>query len=65
VAKPLRKQDLKRLTDRLYRTVLSRPATNEEKRAGQAFLTGQSDLNAAAKDMYWALLVCPEFQFIQ
>jgi hypothetical protein len=65
VAKPLRKQDLKRLTDRLYRTVLSRPASSEEKRLGQAFLAGQPDLTDGVKDMLWALLVCPEFAFIQ
>ncbi len=65
VAKPLRKQDLKRLTDRLYRAVLSRPASSAEKRLGQAFLSTQPDLTDGVKDMFWALIVSPEFQFIQ
>ena len=32
VAKPLRKQDLKRLVDRLYRSVLSRPPSQQGRR---------------------------------
>jgi hypothetical protein len=65
VVKPLRKQDLKKLIDRLYRIVLSRPASNDEKRIGQAFLAGESSLNDGVKDVYWTLVVSPEFQFIR
>ena len=65
LAKPLRKQDLKRLTDKIYRNVLSRPASNDEKRLGQALLSGSAELADGVKDMYWALLVSPEFQFIK
>jgi hypothetical protein len=65
LAKPLRKQDLKRLTDKIYRSVLSRPASNDEKRLGQALLSGAAELSDGVKDMYWALLVSPEFQFIK
>ncbi len=64
IAKPPRQPDLKRLTDQLYRRVLSRPASNEEKRLGQALLAG-GDLPDGLGDMYWALLVSPEFQFIK
>ena len=65
-AKPLRKQqDPKRLTDRLYHMVLSRPASSEEKRLGQLFLTNQLELADGVKDMYWALFLSPEFQFIK
>jgi hypothetical protein len=65
LAKPLRNQDLKKLTDRVYRSVLSRPASSEEKRLGQALLAGSAELSEGARDMYWALLASPEFQFIK
>jgi hypothetical protein len=64
-AKPLRKQDLKRLTDRLYHMVLSRPATSDERRLGQLFLASEQELDEAVRDMYWVLFASPEFQFIK
>ncbi len=49
LAKPLRNQDLKKLTDRVYRSVLSRPASSEEKRLGQALLAGSAELSEGAQ----------------
>lgn len=58
IAKPPRQPDLKRLTDQLYRRVLSRPASNEEKRLGQALLAG-GDLPDGLGDMYWCSWSAP------
>ncbi len=65
VARPPRQPDLKKLTDKIYRSVLSRPPTNDEKRLGQALLSGSPELADGLADMYWALLVSPEFQYIK
>ncbi len=58
-------QSERRLVDRLYRTVLSRPATVAEKNAGRVFLQSASSPEEAVKDMLWALVCSPEFQYIQ
>jgi hypothetical protein len=65
VAKPPRKTDFKPLVDRVYRMALSRPATNDEKRLAQALLAGSDNLADGLRDLYWALLVSPEFQYIK
>ena len=65
VAQPAGKPDPKRLVDRLYRSVLSRPASPEEKRLGQALLAASPTLTDGLKDICWALAVSPEFQFIK
>ncbi len=59
------KQDPRRLVDRLYRAVLSRPATAAEKNAGRAFVLTAESPEAAAQDMFWALVTCPEFQYLK
>jgi hypothetical protein len=65
VAQPAGKPDPRGLVDRLYRSVLSRPATLEEKRLGQALLGASPALSDGLKDIAWALVVSPEFQFIK
>jgi hypothetical protein len=65
VAQPAGKPDPKQLVDRLYRSVLSRPASPEEKRLGQALLGASPALSDGLKDICWALVVSPEFQFIK
>ncbi len=63
VAVPAGKPDPRRLVDRLYRAMLSRPATLDEKRLGQALLAASPA--DGLKDICWALAVSPEFQFIK
>ena len=58
-------QNERRLVDRLYRTVLSRPATVAEKNAGRAFLQSAASPDEGVKDMLWVLVCSPEFQYIQ
>ena len=58
-------RDPSRAVDILYRTVLSRPATNDEKRQGTSFLTTASSLSNGLRDMQWALLCSPEFQYVK
>ena len=65
MAQPAGKPDPRRLVDRLYRAVLSRPATLEEKRLGPGAAGRFADLSDGLKDMCWALVVSPEFQFIK
>ena len=62
--KPLPKTNLPATVDQLYRKVLSRPASNDEKRLGAQFLQGYPTVNDGVRDLYWALLVSPEFQYI-
>lgn len=59
------KQDPRRLVDRLYRAVLNRPATAAERNAGRAFLQGADSQSDGIKDMFWALVCSPEFQYIK
>jgi hypothetical protein len=58
-------RDPQRATDFLYRTVLSRPATNEEKRHGGDFLKSAASLTEGIRDMQWVLLCSPEFQYVK
>ena len=59
------KPDPRRVIDRLYRAVLSRPATAAEKNAGRAFMKEADEPEVAVKDMFWALVCSPEFQYIK
>ncbi len=59
------KQDARRLVDRLYRAVLSRPASVNEKNTGRAFLQSAESQDEALQDMVWALVCSPEFQYIK
>lgn len=59
------KQDLRRMVDRLYRAVLSRPATVNEKNTGRAFLQSAESTEETLGDMLWALVCSPEFQYIK
>jgi Protein of unknown function (DUF1553)/Protein of unknown function (DUF1549) len=65
VVVPAGKPDVKRLVDRIYRTLLSRPATPDEKRLGQELLAVSPHLADGLKDICWALAVSPEFQYIK
>jgi hypothetical protein len=57
--------DPRRLVDRLYRAVLSRGATAAEKNAGRAYLLAADSSDDAVKDMLWALVCSPEFQYVK
>lgn len=59
------KQDARRLVDRLYRAALSRPATPEEKNAGRTYLQVADSPTEGMKDILWALVCSPEFQYIK
>lgn len=61
----VRKTDLPKLIDRIYRTVLTRPPTNDERRLALAFLSVGTDYAANVKDLYWALFCSPEFQYLK
>lgn len=63
-AKPFAKGDLRAVVDRLYRSILSRGATLDERKAGQAFLTGV-EFSEGLRDLAWALICSPEFIFIK
>jgi hypothetical protein len=59
------KQDLRRVVDRLYRAVLSRPASVNEKNTGRAFLQSAENWDEGVGDMVWALVCSPEFQYVK
>ena len=59
------KRDPRQAVDRLYRAVHSRPATAAEKSSGKAFLQGSESMEEGLKDMLWALVCSPEFQYIK
>lgn len=58
------RQDARRVVDRLYRAVFSRPATVNEKNTGRAFWQTAESPDEALADMMWALVCSPEFQYI-
>jgi hypothetical protein len=60
-----KRPDPRRLVDLLYRAALSRPATTAEKNAGRAYLVVAESSDEALKDMLWALVCSPEFQYIK
>ncbi len=59
------KQDPRRLVERLYRAALSRPATVAEKNVGRAYLQTADSPAEGMKDILWALVCSPEFQYIK
>jgi hypothetical protein len=59
------RQDPRRLVDRLYRAALSRPANVPEKNAGRAFLQSAESPTEGMKDLLWALVCSPEFQYLK
>lgn len=59
------RSDPRRLIDQLYQAVLSRHATNDEKRLGKEFLDGAGSLSDGLHDMLWALVCSPEFQYVR
>lgn len=63
--KPPARSDPRRLVDQLYQTVLSRHATNDEKRIGKDFLADAESLVDGLHDMLWALVCSPEFQYVK
>jgi len=65
VQENLTRGDQRRLVDLAYRTVLSRSATPEQRNAGREFLTASTDIQAAYRDLLWALVCSPEFQYVQ
>ncbi len=60
----LTRLDERRLVDRLYRCVLSRPASTDEKNAGREFLQSAQSPDEAIGDLLWALICSPEFQYL-
>jgi hypothetical protein len=63
--KPPARSDPRRLVDQIYQTVLSRHATNDEKRIGKDFLAEAETLADGLHDMLWALVCSPEFQYVK
>ncbi len=57
--------DERRLVDRLYRTVLSRPATTEERNTGREHLLAAGSPAEGLTDLFWALVCSPEFQYLR
>jgi len=64
-AKPLPKTNVAAAVDQLYRKILSRPASAEEKKVGTQFLQSFDTFNDGLRDVYWALIVSPEFQYLR
>jgi len=65
VPENLARGDQRRLVDLAYRAVLSRSASPEERNAGREFLTASRDIQAGYRDLLWALVCSPEFQYLQ
>lgn len=55
----------RRLVDELYRAALSRRASVAERNAGRAYLLAADSPEEGMKDMLWALVCSPEFQYIK
>lgn len=58
------RQDERRVVDRLYRAVLSRPPTTAEKNAGRDFLQSAASPADGLSDLLWVLVCSPEFQYL-
>ena len=63
--KPVVRRDPRRLVDQLYLAVLSRHATAEEKKHAGDWFASDDALEDASRDLLWALLCSPEFQYIK
>lgn len=59
--KPSMRHDPRRLADQLYLTVLSRHATTAEKKLAAEWLNGEEE---STRDLMWALICSPEFQYV-
>jgi hypothetical protein len=62
---PPARQDPRRVVDPLYVAVLSRHATAAEKKLGKEFLVAAASLDEGLRDLLWALVCGPEFQYIK
>jgi len=62
---PPARQDPRKVVDSLYVAVLSRHATPAEKKLGKEFLTSSAALDEGLRDLLWALVCSPEFQYIK
>ncbi|MGH7137888.1 MAG: DUF1553 domain-containing protein, partial [Pirellulales bacterium] len=63
--KPTVRRDPRRLVDQLYLAVLSRHATADERKLGVEWFRGDGSIEDASRDLLWALLCSPEFQYIR
>ena len=63
--KPAVRHDPRRLVDQLYLAVLSRHATTEEKKLAGEWFGSDESLDEASRDVLWALICSPEFQYIK
>ena len=52
------------LTERLYKHLLARTPTPDERSTAAQLLGGTSPSAAGVEDLLWALLMSPEFQYI-
>jgi hypothetical protein len=63
--KPVMRRDPRRLVDQLYLGFLSRHATSEEKKHAGEWFASDEALEDASRDLVWALICSPEFQYIK
>lgn len=63
--KPAMRRDPRRLIDQVYLAALTRHATSEEKRLGKEVLPPGDAQDEAIRDLLWALVCSPEFQYIK
>ncbi len=61
----LTRGDPRRVVDFAYRTALARSATAEERNAGREFLAATPDIQTGYRDLLWAIVCGPEFQYLQ
>lgn len=62
---PAVRRDPRRLVDQLYLSVLSRHASSEERKLAGEWFGSEESLEDAGRDLLWALLCSPEFQYIE
>lgn len=55
--------DSGKLAEEMYLSVLTRPATDSERKEVAAYLQGRTDRVAAVQEMVWALMSSSEFRF--
>ena len=53
------------LTDRLYTYLFARTPTTAERRTAQEILGGAKPTSSGLEDLLWAMMMSPEFQYIQ
>ncbi len=64
-SRPLRKQDMRPVVERVYHAVLGRAPSLEEKRLAHAFLASSPSIADGVKDLHAVLFMSPEFEFIK